>query len=88
MPHALLSRMRRGLRFVRTAESYGDLFGSWFWGLFPRPWLLLKSSVRQAMADAKTKAIAFTAVTLQRACHNSFIEPGAKLRRARRGKAV
>lgn len=29
------------------------------------------------MSDAKTKAAAFLAVTLQRACHNSFIELGS-----------
>ena len=28
------------------------------------------------MASPTTKAAAFVAVTLQRACHNSFIEPG------------
>ena len=28
------------------------------------------------MADATTKTVAFLAVTLQRACHNSFIESG------------
>ena len=28
------------------------------------------------MADSTTKTVAFLAVTLQRACHNSFIESG------------
>ena len=36
-------------------------FGDWFSG---------------AMADSTTKTVAFLAVTLQRACHNSFIESG------------
>lgn len=35
----------------------------------------LGSSRASHMADATTRAVAFVAVTLQRACHNSFIEP-------------